>query len=100
MPNLPVEELWFSPGDDVEVAHCHPSRLSETVRGAIAMADRPVPHQRASIFTPPLTTRKPAESAKYCSYLKAHRVAIAVTMTVMSAETCGEGVEGIMTIKA
>jgi hypothetical protein len=65
------------------------------------MADRPVPHQRASIFAPPLTTttRKPAESAKYCSYLKAHRVAIAVTMTVMSAETCGEGVEGIMTHK-
>jgi hypothetical protein len=39
-------------------------------------------------------TRKPAESAKYYNYLKAHHIAVVVAMTVMPAENCGQGVEG------
>src|SRR5262249_39699947 len=43
--------------------------------------------------------RKPAESAKYYNYLKAHGIAVAATMALMPAENCGQDVEGIMSHK-
>jgi hypothetical protein len=94
-----AQELWFNPGDDLEfrgiVSHPDFSKLFEE--------PSPWPtglsHINAFHFRQAYITRKPAESAKYYNYLKAHHIAVAVAMTVMPAENCGQGVEGIMSRK-
>jgi hypothetical protein len=50
-------------------------------------------------FRAPYIARKPVESAKYFGYLKAHGIAVAAVMALMPAETCGQGVEGIISHK-
>jgi len=92
-------QLWFSPGDDLEF------------RGIVSHPDFPKLFEEPSLWPTGLShinviefrqayiARKPAESLKYYNYLKAHHIALAVAMTVMPAENCGQGIEGIMSRK-
>ena len=91
--------LWFSPGDDLEVsgvvAHPdYPRLFSEPSLWATGLARIDVMQLRA-----PYIARQPAQSAAYAAFLKAHGIAIAAVMQVMPAETCGQGVEGLMSHK-
>jgi hypothetical protein len=91
-----AQQLWFAPGDDLEV------------KGIISHPDFPklfedpslwptgLAHVNVFQFRAPYLARKPEESAKYYSFLKAHHIEIAVAMTVMPAETCGQGIEGTL----
>ena len=94
-----AQQIWFSPGDDLEVHGIvgHPDfpRLFEDP------SQWPTGLARIDVmqFRAPYIARKPAESMKYYSYLKAHHVGVAITMAVMPSETCGEGVEGVMNHK-
>lgn len=91
-----AQQLWFVPGDDLEV------------NGVISHPDFPKLFEKPSLwptglshvnvfqFRAPYLARKPEESAKFCSILKAHHIDIAVAMNVMPAETCGQGIEGTL----
>jgi hypothetical protein len=93
------QQVWFSPGDDLEVSGIvthpdFPKLFEEPSQWPTGLS-----HINVLQFRAPYIARKPAESAKYDGYLKAHHIAIAATMTVMPAETCGQGIEGIMSRK-
>ena len=65
------QELWFSPGDDLEfrgiVTHPDfPKLFEEPSRWPIGLS-----HINVFQFRQAYITRKPAESAKYYNYLKA-----------------------------
>ena len=100
---LPVSgetpQLWFSPGDDLEVRGVvthpdFPKLFEEPSQWPAGMS-----HINVLQFRAPYIARKPAESAKYHGYLKAHGIAVAATMALVPAESCGQGVEGIMSHK-
>jgi hypothetical protein len=94
-----AQQIWFSPGDDLEVG------------GTVTHPDFPKLFDDPSLwptglgkvnvmqFRAPYITRKPDDAKKYIDYLKAHNIGVAVGMTVMPSDTCGQGVEGIMTHK-
>jgi hypothetical protein len=95
-PRAPAQELWFSPGDDLEVQGMigHPDffRLfEEPSTWPTGLAQTKVFQFRA-----PYLARKPKESANDFAFLKRHHVAIAAAMTVLPAETCGQGIEGTL----
>jgi hypothetical protein len=92
-------ELWFSPGDDLEVsglvAHPDfPELFAEPSPWPTGLARVQVMQFRA-----PYIARKPTQSAAYAVFLKAHKIGIAAVMEVMPADTCGQGVEGLMSRK-
>jgi hypothetical protein len=97
---LPVaavgQQLWFVPGDDLEVKGVisHPDfpRLFEEP----SLWPTGLAHINVFQFRAPYLARKPEESAKYYGFLQAHHIKIAVAMTVMPAETCGQGIEGTL----
>jgi hypothetical protein len=95
----PAPQLWFSPGDDLEVSGVvthpdFPKLFEEPSQWPTGLS-----HVNVLQFRAPYIARKPTESAKYYGYLKEHQIEIAAAMTVMPAETCGQGVEGIMSHK-
>src|ERR1700683_53214 len=89
-------QLWFSPGDDLEV------------KGIVGHPDFPklfeepsawptgLSHVDVFQFRAPYLARKPEDSSRYYAFLKAHHIAIAVAMTVLPAENCGQGIEGTL----
>ena len=91
-----AQQLWFAPGDDLEV------------KGIISHPDFPrlfddpsvwptgLAHVNVFQFRAPYLARKPEESARYYGFLKAHHVEIGVAMTVLPAESCGQGIEGTL----
>jgi hypothetical protein len=91
-----AQQVWFSPGDDLEVGGVvtHPDfpRLFEDP----SAWPTGLAHIDVMQFRTAYITRRTAESAKDYAYLKAHHIRFAVAMSVMPAETCGGGVEGIM----
>jgi hypothetical protein len=94
-----AQQVWFSPGDDLEVGGvithpAFPKLFEEPSQWPTGLS-----HINVLQFRAPYITRKPTESAKYYGYLKAHHIGIASAMSVMPSETCGEGVEGIMSHK-
>jgi hypothetical protein len=94
-----MTQLWFSPGDDLEVGGFvthpdFPKLFDEPSHWPTGLS-----HIQVLQFRAPYIARKPAESAGYYSYLKAHHIGIAAVMTVMPAETCGQGLEGVMSHK-
>jgi hypothetical protein len=98
-PVARAQQIWFSPGDDLEVSGVithpdFPKLFDEPSQWPTGLS-----HINVLQFRAPYITRKPAESAKYYGYLKAHHIGIAITMTVMPSDTCGQGVEGIMSHK-
>jgi hypothetical protein len=89
-------QLWFNPGDDLEVggvvAHPDfPELFEDPSSWPTGLAHVDVMQIRAAYFA-----RKPKESARFGSYLKAHHIQVAGALNVMPSETCGKGVEGIM----
>jgi hypothetical protein len=94
-----AQQIWFSPGDDLEVAGvvAHPDfpRLFEDP----SVWPTGLAHIDVMQFRPAYVTRLPAQAAKDYAYLKARHIAIAVNMSVMPSDTCGQGVEGIMSPK-
>lgn len=94
-----AQQVWFSPGDDLEVSGVithpdFPRLFEEPSQWPVGLS-----HINVMQFRAPYIARKPAESARYYNYLKIHHIGIAATMTVVPSETCGEGVEGIMSHK-
>src|ERR1700722_12959427 len=91
-----AQQLWFSPGDDLEVKGVigHPdfAKLFEDP----SLWSIGLTHVNVFQFRAPYLARKPEESAKYYSFLKAHHINIGVAMNVMPAETCGQGIEGTL----
>lgn len=97
---LPVtalaQQLWFSPGDDLEVKGVvgHPDFAK--LFDAPSLWSTGLPHVNVFQFRAPYLARKPEESARYYSFLKAHHIDIGVAMNVVPAETCGQGIEGTL----
>ena len=91
-----AQQLWFSPGDDLEVKGVigHPdfAKLFEEP----SLWSTGLAHVNVFQFRAPYLARKPEESAKYYSFLKARHIDIGVAMNVMPAETCGQGIEGTL----
>jgi hypothetical protein len=82
-----AQQLWFSPGDDLEVNGVithpdFPKLFEEPSQWPTGLS-----HINVMQFRAPYIARKPAESAKYYNDLNNHHIAIAVTMTVMPSET-------------
>lgn len=95
-PLAHAQQLWFSPGDDLEVQGVvgHPDfpRLFENPELW------PTGLSRVNVFQfrAPYLARKPKESARYYAFLQAHHIDIAAAMNVLPAENCGQGVEGTL----
>lgn len=47
----------------------------------------------------PYIARKPTESAQFYNFLKSHHILVAAVMQVLPSDTCGQGMEGIMSHK-
>ena len=91
-----AQQLWFSPGDDLEVQGVigHPD-FAKLFEDPSAW---PTGLSRVNVFQfrAPYLARKPDESARYYGFLKAHHIDIAAAMTVLPAESCGQGIEGTL----
>jgi hypothetical protein len=96
-----AQQLWFSPGDDLEVRGviAHPDFQQLFTPGAPwpnGMAHVDVMQLRAPWFL-----RMPNDAVQpVVTFLRQHHIALAVPMSGIAADTCGAGVEGILTSRA
>jgi len=92
-------QVWFSPGDDLEVGGVvgHPdySKLFEEP----SLWPTGLAHVNVLQMRAPYIARKPAEAARIFNFAKAHHILLAAVMQVMPSDTCGQGMEGIMSHK-
>jgi hypothetical protein len=98
-PAAQAQQVWFSPGDDLEVRGVithpdFPKLFDEPSQWPTGLAHIDVLQMRA-----PYIARKPTESAQFYNFLKSHHILVAAVMQVMPSDTCGQGMEGIMSHK-
>jgi hypothetical protein len=92
-----AQQLWFSPGDDLEVngvvSHPdYPALFRSDASWKIGSADINVLQSR-----PPYLARTPQDVLQsMLSFLREHNIDLAVPIPLLPSDTCGRGVEGIL----
>ena len=93
-----AQQLWFSPGDDLEVrgSSAHPNFMR------LFDADSPWPNGMARVnvmmFRSPWLLRTPPARVDLVKHFLINKsIKLAVPLSFISSDTCGQGVEGIGT---
>jgi hypothetical protein len=97
---LHAQEIWFSPGDDLNVKGVvkHPDFMQLFGPGApwpVGMAHVNVMQLRAPWFL----RMSPSVVAQALAFLKAHRMKLAVPLGFIDSDTSGQGIEGCGTAR-
>jgi hypothetical protein len=91
-----AQQLWFSPGDDLEVRGVvsHPDFQQLFVPGAAWQTG--LAQVNVMQVRPPWLLRMPEDAVqRVTKFLKQHKIALSAPLGVVSTETCGQGVEGL-----